>query len=145
MEQHRADPACASCHSVIDPIGLALENFDPTGHWRIADGGVPVDASTTLYDGTKIVGLQGLVDALLKHQDTFLRVFTENLMTYALGRQVQYDDMPTVRGIVRKAALDDNHFSAFVLGVVNSPAFQMSKESALSADSSQADQKRRNR
>ena len=145
MAEHRANPACASCHSVIDPIGLALENFDPTGQWRIADNGVPVDASTTLYDGTNMVGLDGLVDALLKHEDTFLRVFTENLMTYALGRQLQYYDMPAVRGIVAKAALDHNHFSAFVLGVVNSPAFQMSKQQAVSSDSNQADQKGRKR
>ena len=89
MEAHRANPFCASCHSMIDPIGLALENFDPTGHWRIRDNGADVDASTTLYDGTKMNGLEGLDQALLKHQDTFLRVFTENLMAYALGRQVR--------------------------------------------------------
>ena len=97
MEEHRANPFCASCHSVIDPIGLSLENFDPTGHWRIKDNGVPVDASTRLYDGTKMEGLPGLVQAHDRAQDTFLNVFTQNLMAYALGRRIHYYDMPTVR------------------------------------------------
>ena len=111
---------------MIDPIGLALENFEPTGHWRIADNDVPVDPTTVLYDGTPINGLDGLVQALLKHQDTFVRVFTQNLMAYALGRDIQYYDMPTVRSIVRKAALNGNRFSSYVLGIVNSEAFRMS-------------------
>jgi hypothetical protein len=140
MEQHRANPFCASCHSVIDPIGLALENFDPTGHWRISDGGVPVDASTTLYDGTKMNGPEGLEQALLKHQDTFLRVFTENLMAYALGRQIQYFDMPTIRAILHRAAGQNNRFSSFVLGIVDSDAFRMNRADVLSAD---ADAQRR--
>ncbi len=140
MEEHRANPFCASCHSVIDPIGLSLENFDPTGHWRIKDNGVPVDASTTLYDGTKMVGLSGLVQAMTEHKTTFLNVFTENLMAYAIGRRIHYYDMPTVREIDHKAALNGNRFSSFVLGVVNSPAFRMSRAGALSADSSQPDQ-----
>jgi Protein of unknown function (DUF1592)/Protein of unknown function (DUF1588)/Protein of unknown function (DUF1595)/Protein of unknown function (DUF1587)/Protein of unknown function (DUF1585) len=127
MEEHRKNPFCASCHRVIDPIGLALENFEPTGHWRIADNDVPVDATTVLYDGTPINGLDGLVQAMLKHQDTFVRVFTQNLMAYALGRDVQYYDMPTVRSIVRKAALNENRFSSYVLGIVNSEAFRMSR------------------
>jgi Protein of unknown function (DUF1592)/Protein of unknown function (DUF1588)/Protein of unknown function (DUF1595)/Protein of unknown function (DUF1587)/Protein of unknown function (DUF1585) len=127
MEEHRKNPFCASCHKVIDPIGLSLENFDPTGQYRIKDSGVPVDTSGTLYDGTKMVGLTGLEQALMNHQDTFLRVFTENLMAYALGRRVEYYDMPTVRSIIRKAGADDNRFSSYVLGVVNSPAFRMSR------------------
>ena len=104
MEEHRTNPVCASCHQVIDPLGLSLENFDVTGAWRIKDNGVPVDSTGDLYDGTKMTGLTGLAQALLHHQDTFLRVFTENLMAYALGRRVEYYDMPTVRTIVRKAA-----------------------------------------
>ena len=104
MEEHRKNPFCASCHKVIDPIGLSLENFDPTGHWRIRDNGVPVDASTVMYDGTKMQGLSGLIQAMLQHQDTFIRVFTENLMAYALGRQVDYYDMPTVRTVVQRRA-----------------------------------------
>jgi mono/diheme cytochrome c family protein/cytochrome c553 len=128
MEEHRKNPACASCHRVIDPIGLALDNFDPTGKWRIKDNEVPVDSSGVLYDGTTIEGPAGLRDALLKHQDVFLQTFTENLMTYALGRRVEYYDMPTVRAIVRGAAQHDYRLSSFVLGVVNSPAFRMRAE-----------------
>ena len=107
MEEHRASPACSSCHRVIDPLGLALEHFDVTGHYRIKDSGQPIDASGELYDGTKIDGLSGLRDALLKRKDIVLQTFTENLMTYALGRRIEAADMPTVRAIVRAAAKQD--------------------------------------
>ncbi len=127
MEEHRKNPACASCHRVIDPLGLALENFDVTGAWRIRDNMVPVDSTGTLYDGTKMKGPAGLREALLKHSDTLIRNFTENLMSYALGRRVEYYDEPTVRAIARKAAQNDNRFSEFVFGIVNSAAFQMAK------------------
>jgi len=129
MEEHRKSPFCASCHRVIDPIGLALEHFEPNGQWRIADNDVPVDASTVLYDGTPMNGLDGLVQALLKHQDTFLRVFTQNLMTYALGREVQFFDMPAVRSIVAKGEANGHRFSTYLLGIVNSDAFRMNQES----------------
>lgn len=127
MEQHRRNPACNSCHRVIDPPGLALENFDVTGAWRSQDNGVAVDASTELYDGTKIAGPVGLRQAILKHQDVVLLNFAENLLTYALGRRVEPRDMPTVRAIVKAAAQNNNRFSSFVHGVVNSAAFQMAK------------------
>jgi mono/diheme cytochrome c family protein len=127
METHRKNPACTSCHKVIDPLGLALENFDVTGKWRSNDRGVPVDPTGELYDGTKIDGPAGLRAALLKYEDTLWRSFTENLMTYALGRQVEYFDMPAVRAVVRDAARQDYRMSAFVLGVVNTPAFRMSR------------------
>lgn len=127
MEEHRKNPACASCHRVIDPLGLALENFDVTGAYRIKDNGVPVDANGVVYDGTKIQGEAGLRQALLNHSESFIRNFTENMMAYALGRRVEYYDEPTVRSIVRKAANNDNRFSSYVLGIVNSPAFQMAK------------------
>jgi len=127
MEEHRKNPACNSCHRVIDPLGLALENYDVTGAWRIKDSGVPVDSTGDLYDGTKMEGPAGLRAALLKHQDLFLLSFTESLMTYALGRRVEYYDMPAVRAIVRDAARSGNRISTFILGVVKSPAFQMSK------------------
>ena len=127
MEQHRANPACQSCHKVIDPLGLALENFDVTGKWRIKDNEVPVDAHGELYDGTKMSGPAGLRDALLKHQDAFLLSFTERLMTYALGRRLRPYDMPTVRRVIRDAAKQDYKMSAFILGVVNSSAFRMSR------------------
>jgi len=127
MEQHRANPACMSCHKVIDPLGLALENFDVTGAWRIKDNEVPVDSVGELYDGTKMNGPIGLGDALLKHKDAFLLSFTERLMTYATGRRMQPFDMPTVRKIIREAGRQDYKLTAFVLGVVNSPAFRMSR------------------
>ncbi|MEO6213360.1 MAG: DUF1592 domain-containing protein, partial [Vicinamibacterales bacterium] len=129
LEAHRADPSCRSCHRVIDPLGLALESFDVTGAWRIKDSGVTVDPSGELYDGTKLDGPIALRHALLKHRDTVLRTFTENLMAYALGRRLSHFDMPTVRVIVRQATPGGHHFSSFVLGIVKSPAFQMSKGS----------------
>jgi hypothetical protein len=127
MEQHRKNPTCNACHRFIDPIGLSLENFDATGAWRIKDNEVPVDVVGDLYDGTKINGPDGIRDALLRHQDMVLRSFAENLMTYAIGRRVEYSDMPAVRVIVRDAAKSGNRMSAFILGVVNSQAFRMAK------------------
>jgi mono/diheme cytochrome c family protein len=127
MEEHRKNPACASCHKVIDPLGLALDNFDVTGRWRIKENGKPVDATGVMYDGTRLDGPASLRTALLNHKDVFLETFTENLTTYALGRRVEPYDMPTIRAIVRGAAKSDYRISAFVLGIVNSPAFQMTK------------------
>jgi hypothetical protein len=127
MEEHRRNPACTSCHRVIDPLGLALENYDVTGAWRIKDNGVSVDPTGELYDGTKMDGPAGLRAALLKHKDAILLSFTESLMTYALGRRVEHFDMPTVRAIVRDAARNNYRISSFVTGVVTSAAFQMSK------------------
>jgi hypothetical protein len=127
MEEHRASPACASCHRVIDPLGLTLENYDAVAQWRIKDNGVPVDPSGELYDGMKMSGPSGLRSALLAHSETVLRNFTAKLFQYALGRRVEYYDQPTVRTIVRQAGTVQNKFSAFVLGVVESPAFQMSR------------------
>jgi hypothetical protein len=132
MEQHRSNPQCNSCHRVIDPLGLALENFDVTGKWRIRDNGAMVDPVGDLYDGTRMTGPAGLRAALLKHQDMFILSFTERLMTYSLGRRVEPFDMPAIRQIVRAAAKDNNRFSAFVMGVVNSRAFQMSRAEAVS-------------
>ncbi|HEX8028691.1 MAG TPA: DUF1592 domain-containing protein [Vicinamibacterales bacterium] len=144
MEQHRANPQCNSCHRVIDPLGLALENFDVTGRWRIRDNGAPVDPVGDLYDGTKMTGPNGLRAALLKHQDMFFLSFTERLMTYSLGRRVESYDMPAIRKIVRDAARDNNRFSAFVLGVVNSRAFQMSRaEDVTTTDDSKNESKSR--
>jgi hypothetical protein len=127
MEVHRNNPSCNSCHRVIDPLGLALENFDVTGAWRLKDNGIPVDASGTLYDGSTLNGPIDLRQALLKRRETFLRTFTESLMAYALGRRIEPYDMPTVRATVRDAAASNYRLSAFVLGIVRSPAFQMSR------------------
>ena len=131
MEEHRSKPACQSCHRVIDPIGLALENFDVVGMWRIRDGGTPIDASGTLYDGTTLSGPDGLRAAMLRHKDVVLRTFTENLMAYGLGRRLEHFDMPHVRRIVRDAGANRNHFSSFVFGIVKSPAFRMSRAEAV--------------
>jgi len=127
MEQHRGNPQCTSCHRVIDPLGLALENFDATGKWRIRDGGVAVDTKGQLFDGTSIEGPDGLRAALLRHKDVFLLSFTRSLMTYALGRRVEAFDMPTVRRIIREAEAQHYRISAFVNGIVESDAFRMAK------------------
>jgi hypothetical protein len=130
MEEHRKNPACASCHRVIDPLGLALDNFDVTGRWRIKEAGKPVDATGVMYDGTTLDGPSSLRAALLSHKDVFLETFTENLMTYALGRRVEYYDMPAIRAIARAADKHENRASAFILGIVNSGAFQMTRADA---------------
>jgi hypothetical protein len=131
MEQHRANPACNSCHRVIDPLGLALENFDVTGKWRIKDNGVPIDSTGELYDGTKMEGPAGLRAALMKHQDMLLLSFTERLMTYAIGRRMEAYDMPAIRAIIRDAAKNDYKMSSFILGVANSAAFRSAKMEAV--------------
>ncbi|MBT8337064.1 MAG: DUF1592 domain-containing protein [Gemmatimonadetes bacterium] len=125
MEMHRANPSCNSCHSMIDPLGLALENYDVTGRWRIKDSGNDIDVGGELYDGTPLTSVADLRTALLSRPDPLLRTFTENLMAYALGRRVEYYDMPTVRSIVRQAAAEDYRVSAFIIGIVQSPAFTM--------------------
>jgi cytochrome c553 len=133
MEQHRANPSCASCHKMIDPIGLALENFDVTGAWRIKDNGMPVDAASTLYDGTPLGGPADLSQALTRRRDVLLKTFTENLMTFALGRRLAAEDMPTVRKIVRDADAAGDRTSAFVLGIVKSAAFRMKSGDAATS------------
>ena len=127
MEEHRSNPACTSCHLVMDPIGLALENFDVTGAWRIRDNGAPIDASGELYDGSVLNGPADLREALLNYSGSFITTFTENLMAYSLGRRIDYYDMPAIRAIVREAEHNDYRMSSFILGVVKSAAFQKSK------------------
>jgi hypothetical protein len=128
MTLHRANPKCAGCHKIMDPIGFALDKFDADGKWRTkqgGEGGVPIDAAVQLYDGQKVDGPVGLRNALLRYSPQFAAMFTEKLMTYGLGRGVEYDDMPTIRSIVRDAAKQQHRFSAIVMGVVRSPQFQM--------------------
>lgn len=127
MEMHRKNPACSSCHKVIDPLGLALENFDVTGVWRIKDAGSPIDPVGDLYDGTRLDGPIALRNALLEHQDVLMLSFTESLMTYALGRRVEHFDMPAIRQIVNNAKAKNYRFSAFISGVANSAAFRMGR------------------
>jgi mono/diheme cytochrome c family protein len=128
LEQHRANPTCGACHGAMDPLGLALENFNAVGQFRVNDPDTltPIDANGQLPDGTKINGLDGLREALVKRPDhQFVQAFTENLLTYALGRSLDYHDMPTVRRIVGQAAKDDYRFKSIVLGVISSDAFRM--------------------
>ncbi len=125
MELHRSNPACASCHKIVDPIGMSLENFDAIGVWRARDGGITIDPSGEMYDGFKLDGPAGLRAAVLNRSDAFLGTFTENLLTYGLGRVLDYRDMPVVRTIAREAAQDDNRFSGFIMGIVRSAPFQM--------------------
>jgi hypothetical protein len=133
MELHRANPTCNSCHRLIDPIGLALDNFDVTGRWRIRENGAPLDTRGELYDGTPIETPAQLTRALLERKEPLLRTFTHNLMAYALGRRVEHYDQPTVRAIVREAGNAEFRISAFVLGVVESDAFQMQQVMAAGA------------
>ena len=125
METHRASPACASCHKVMDPLGLALENFDAVGAWRSDDAGAPVDATGQLADGTRVDGAVALRDALMKRPDVIVGTMTEKLLTYALGRGLDHHDMPAVRAIVRSASRDGYRFSALVRGITASVPFQM--------------------
>ena len=125
MESHRRSPACAACHKIMDPIGLALENFDAIGAWRTRDSGTPIDASGQLMDGTAVDGPVSLRRALLAKSDVFVGNVAEKLLTYALGRQIEYHDMPAVRAIVREAARQDNRFSALIMAVVSSRPFRM--------------------
>jgi hypothetical protein len=126
MEQHRRNPVCATCHVRMDPLGFALENFDPIGKWRTtSEAGTPIDANAVYSDGTPIDGLAGLRGFVLQHQEDFARTVVEKLLTYALGRGLESDDMPAVRAITRLAATEDYRWSAIVLGVVRSVPFQM--------------------
>jgi mono/diheme cytochrome c family protein len=125
LEAHRVNPVCASCHKIMDPLGFALENFDLVGTWREIDGRTPVDASGQLVDGTAVKGPADLRAALLSRSDAFVSNIVEKLFTYALGRPVQYFDMPAVRAVVHEAAQNEYRFSSLILGVVSSDAFQM--------------------
>jgi hypothetical protein len=124
MEQHRANPVCASCHKLMDPLGFALENFDGIGKWRTAEGGTPIDPSGALPDGTPFQGPAELRQALLTKREGFVTTVTEKLLTYALGRGLEYYDAPAVRKITREAASNDHRWSSLVLGIVQSTPFQ---------------------
>jgi len=124
MEKHRQQPTCAACHTIMDPIGFSLENFDLIGRWRTTDGGTPIDATSQLVDGTRLDGPASLRRALLARSDVFVRTMTNKLLTYATGRALKYYDMPAVRAIANDAAKNNNRFSSLVLGIVKSDAFQ---------------------
>jgi hypothetical protein len=129
MQEHRANPSCNSCHGIIDPLGFAMEAFDAIGEFRTKDrwAGSAIDSSGTLVDGTPVKGPDDLRKALMKQPDQFVQTLTQKLMTYGLGRSVEYFDMPTVRKIVRDSAKDNYKFSSIVLGIVKSPNFQMQR------------------
>jgi len=126
MEAHRSNPTCNSCHGIIDPLGFSLENFDAIGGWRAKDreAGSVIDSGGDVH-GIKLNGPDDLRNALLSRPQQFVQTVTEKLMTYALGRGVEYHDMPTVRAIVREAAAHDYKFSSIVAGIVKSPPFEM--------------------
>jgi len=127
LEVHRDNPSCAGCHDVMDPLGLALENFTAIGQWRDRDsdaGNIPIDASGQLADGTPLNGVNDLRESLVERPEQFVQTFTEKLMTYSLGRSVEHHDMPAVRSIVRSAADSNFSFSSIVMGIINSDQFR---------------------
>lgn len=125
MAQHRANPACSGCHALMDPVGFSLENFDAVGRWRSSESGLAIDSEGGLPDGSKFQGIAGLRKALLAKPELFTTTFTEKMMTYALGRGVEYSDAPAVRKIINDAGKDDYRFSSFIMGIVRSTPFQM--------------------
>jgi hypothetical protein len=125
LELHRADAQCASCHSRIDPLGYALENFDAVGAWRTTEAGQPLDVNAALADGTTFSGIAGLRSILMSQKDEFTQAFTERLLTYALGRGIEAGDMPTVRAIARSAAQDGYRVRSVILGIVQSVPFNL--------------------
>ena len=127
MELHRKNPTCSSCHKMMDPIGLALDNFDVTAKWRVRENGQPLDTRGDFYDGTPVTSPAELLAALMKRPTPLLRTFTENLLAYALGRRTEYYDQPAIRAIVKAADADNDKMSAFILGVIKSDAFQMKR------------------
>ena len=130
LTRHMADPSCAACHNLMDPLGFALENFDFIGQWRDAEGGAPVDAHGVFVDGSALEGPAGLRQVLLEHSELFVQTFAEKLLTYALGRSLEASDMPAVREIVRRAARDEYRMSALVLGVAESLPMRMRSKAA---------------
>jgi hypothetical protein len=125
MVQHRANPVCAGCHSRMDPIGFAMENFDAVGRWRDRDGDSPIDPSGVFPNGEKFNGMAGLKAALIAHPERFVSTVAGELLMYAIGRNVQYFDQPAVRAIVRGSAPENYTFESLVMGVVKSVPFRM--------------------
>ncbi len=133
MEIHRSNPTCNSCHRFMDPIGLALDNFDVTAKWRTRENGMPLDTKGDYYDGTPVTTPAELTRALMKRPVPLVRTFTENLLAYALGRRTEYFDQPTIRAIAKAAEANDYKMSSFILGVIKSDAFQMKRAEAVSS------------
>jgi hypothetical protein len=138
MAEHRANPVCATCHKMMDPIGFSLENFDAIGRWRVKDGQAKIDPGDTVYDGTKIAGAAGLRDFLLSRRQVFVQTMTEKLMGYGLGRALGYYDMPAVRAVLRDSTRENSRFSSIVMGIATSIPFQMRMKPADAVDGASA-------
>ena len=138
LAAHRANPGCAACHRIMDPVGFSLENFDAVGAWRTREGGAVIDPSDTLFDGTPVNGPASIRRYIEQSEELFIRNFARNLLMFALGRVLQPSDMATVRGVARRAAEDNNRFSAFVLGVVSSRPFMMRQAERVAATNTAA-------
>ena len=134
MEAHHTNPNCAACHNIFEPMGFVMENFDAVGKWRTKDAGNPIDATGVTSDGTHLDGIKSLRELAVRNGDLFAEVVTEKLLTYAIGRGLDYEDMPLVRSLTRKAAEDDYRFSSLLMGVIQSPAFTMNLKSAASQE-----------
>jgi hypothetical protein len=130
LQIHSTNPTCATCHRMFEPLGLAMENFDPVGEWRTVEVGTPIDSLGIVTDGTHVQGIKGLRDLVVRKHEMFVEVVTENLLTYATGRGLDYKDMPLIRSLVHDAAKDNYRFSSLVMGVIRSPAFTMDLKSA---------------
>ena len=125
LAEHRANAVCANCHNLMDPVGFALENFDAVGRWRTVEEGKPIDNSGGLPDGSKFEGVDALEQGLRRRPEIFAGTVTEKLLTFALGRGVEYYDAPAIRKVVREAQAEDFRFSAIIVGIVNSTPFRM--------------------
>ncbi|HXR52044.1 MAG TPA: DUF1592 domain-containing protein, partial [Steroidobacteraceae bacterium] len=130
LKMHSTNPSCASCHKMFEPMGLAMENFDAVGQWRTTEVGNPIDSVGIVTDGTRIDGIKGLRELSVRKGEMFTEVVVENLLTYAIGRGLDYNDMPLVRSLTHNAAKNDYRFSSLIMGVVQSPAFTMNTKSA---------------
>jgi hypothetical protein len=136
MEMHRKNPPCSTCHKIMDPIGFSMENFDAVGAWRTTDNGSPIDPAGVLVDGSKLDGVQGMRAALLRYSPQFVRVVTEKLFIYAMGRGTEYYDMPLIRSIVRESESKNYRFSSLILGIVKSEPFQVNQKEEVTSNGS---------
>jgi hypothetical protein len=135
---HRANAVCMACHQMMDPIGLALDNFDVTAQWRVRENGMPLDTSGDFFDGTPVTSPAELTQALLKRPTPLVRTFTENLLAYALGRRAEAFDQPTIRAIAKTAEANDYKMSSFILGVVKSDAFRLRRAEPAATETAAA-------
>jgi Protein of unknown function (DUF1592)/Protein of unknown function (DUF1588)/Protein of unknown function (DUF1587)/Protein of unknown function (DUF1585)/Protein of unknown function (DUF1595)/Planctomycete cytochrome C len=134
IEMHRKNAPCSTCHKIMDPVGLAMENFDAIGHWRTKENGSPIDPNGYLVDGSSLEGVKGVRDALIRYSPQFVRMLTEKLFIYAMGRGTDYYDMPLIRSIVRSAESNDNRFSVLILGIVKSEPFQVNQKEQVTSN-----------